>query len=445
MKFHIFSNKNQNKIITSYVNEVQKAHELNKQINLIDKSSPQASPLRKKLNILNAKLISEIDKFPNDKIGLLFLAMVKPINHELDEINGDSFDAGIAAAILQKKPQFITAEQLRDAYQFILPHLNVHNLKSESPINNLLLYQILKDKNLLGKLAQTQLERTFVSSAYSKSLYDERIDYAIIMLKTDFTLLYKNCNLTKIVLDLQNELKNVVTPLPIGKVFYKKALFDLLLNKFEENKQFTAKILTHFSETKEHNNNFNSLDLNTLTPKEIQNLFDIALNLNDKYKTSNFNFHRNVNEIHIDKDLALKIYQTNFNILREEQIKNAFLKAIHVCHNKKLLIPELATLILENSKSLLIKNTFLIERLFVYSSQMNSNFILTDKNLLNEGIYLANKENIILNYEIVENIYLKITKYLNKNRNDFLVLSQILLQYLHKLNSTKSSHLDAYY
>ncbi len=443
MKFHIFSN--QNKIISSYISEVHKAHEINKKINLLDKNSPEISKLRKKLNILNTKLITEIDKFPNDKIGLLFLEMVKPTHFDEENITGDSFDAGIAAAILQKKPQFISPEHLQQAYQYILPHLNVHNLKSESPINNLLLYQILKDKNLLEKLTQTQIEKTFISSVYSKALYDERIDYAIIMLKTNFSLLYRTCNLTKVFLDLQNELKKVIAPMPLGKVFYKKALHDLLQTKFQENKQINSTYLSNILSIQEANSKFNFIDTTTLSDKEIQNLFDISLNLNEKYKTANFNLHRNFNEKEIDKDIALKIYQTKFNILRDDQIMNAFLKAIHFNHNKKLLFPELATLILDNSKLLLIKNPFLIERLFFYSSQLNSNCILADKNLLNEAIYLANKENIRLNYEIIENIYFKLTKNLNKNRSELLYISQNLLHYLYKLNKEKSSNLEAYY
>ena len=428
--------------IISFLKEIKKTHDLNKQIKTIpDKSG--VSSLKKKLHSLNSKLIIEIEKFPSKKIGLLFLAIVNPDKNEQYEIDFDVLDAGVATVILQKKSNFISINDLRNGYQFILPELNVHKLKNKSPINNLLLYQILKDKNLLSKLTPLQIEKTFISSAYSKSSTDERIDYAIQMLNTNFDLIDRNCNLTKVLLDLHKDI--LINTNPITNDNYRYHLYDLLIKKFTENKKNNSNLLLYLNFNGNNYEIFNFLDISNIQSKDVQDFFDISLDLNENYKISDFSFHRN-SELQLpNKELALAIYKLKKSSLREEQIIKAYLKAIHLKKNKKLLFPELAEQIFNNSKEYFKKNPILIERTLIHASQFNSNFLFSNKKLLDETISFITREKIQLNFETIENIYLKITKNLNKNRNEFLYIAQNLLNYLFILNEFKASNLEAYY
>ena len=174
----------------------------------------------------------------------------------------------------------------------------------------------------------------------------------------------------------------------------------------------------------------NFLNINTIGDRELQNIFDISLNLNENYITSDYNFHRKPEIEVLNKNLALTIFKARHPSLREEQITNAFLKAIHLTKNKKLLFPELAFAILKEKEDYFKKNSILLERLLIHSSQINSNFSFINKDLLNEYLSFITQKNIILNYATIGNIYNKISKCLNKNRKEFLTISQLLLNYL---------------
>ncbi|WGL59282.1 hypothetical protein QEJ31_12190 [Pigmentibacter sp. JX0631] len=432
-----------NKII-AFLKEIKKTHDITKQIK--NASNKLTIPnLNKKLHLLNSKLINDIDKFPNKKIGLLLLAIVNPEKNEQYEMDFEVLDAGIATVLLQKKSNFISAEELRTAYQFILPDLNVHNLKFKSTISNLLLHQILKDKKLLEKLTPIQIEKTFISSAYSKSPYDERIDYAILMLNTHFELIERNCNLIKVLLDMQKDFLIDSHKNSNGSENYRKHFYELLKNKFAEKNYYTSSLMIYYNFNGQNIEILNSLDINTIGDRELQNIFDISLNLNENYTTSDYNFRRKT-EIEIpNKNLALSIFKARYQSLREEQISKAFLKAIHLTKNKKLLFPELAFTIFKEKEEYFRKNPILLERLLIHSSQINSNFLLSDKILLLETLSFISKEKIKIDYDSAENIYIKISKYVNKNRKEFLSISQILLNYLFSLDEKRASNLEAFY
>ncbi len=442
---------NKNDIITLYMNSIVYVQMLNEKIKTLDNNPKQKRKIRSQIIDLDDKISKGIDQFPNEKAGYLFLALIRPseyinsVQYENDafDIESNSFDPGTASAVLQKKGNVIPAQQIQEGYNYIVPFSNVHNLLKSSPIDNLIVYSILKDKILLNKLSKDQIEKTFISSAYSESPFDERIDYSVIMLKTDFNLIFKCCNIIKIFQYLKSENEKLPTEIPLGKVLHKRNLFETLKNLLiaESNKR-NLNLLNSINFKKILDENL----FDNLSSKEIQEIFDISFGLNSNYQLSSHNLVRNIHEEQkIDKEAAYKIYIIHYEKLRDEQIKAAFIKSAQVTRSKKLFFPEFCREIIIKSENLMIKNLSIIQQALVQSSQINSNGFLADKNLLNDLIFIANKYNLSFNYQTIENIYINITKKISLNRAELLSTSQNIFLLLSKLDPQRSNHLEVYF
>ncbi|KAB8037668.1 hypothetical protein GCL60_10865 [Silvanigrella paludirubra] len=422
---------NKNDIITIYLNSIVYVQMLNEKLKTLDNNPKQKRKIRSQIIDLDDKISKGVDQIPNEKAGYLFLALIRPseyinsIQYENDafDIESNSFDPGAASAVLQKKGTVIPAQQIQEGYNYIVPFSNVHNLIKSSPIDNLIVYSILKDKILLNKLSKDQIEKTFISSAFSESPFDERVDYSVIMLKTE------------------NE--KLPTEIPLAKVLHKRNLFETLKNLLiaESNKR-NLNLLNSINIKKILDENL----FDNLSSKEIQEIFDISFGLNSNYQLSSHNLVRNIHEEQkIDKETAFKIYIIHHAKLRDEQIKAAFIKSAQVTRSKKLFFPEFCREIIIKSENLMIKNLSIIQQALVQSSQINSNGFLADKNLLNDLIFIANKYNLSFNYQTIENIYINITKKISLNRAELLTTSQNIFLLLSRLDSQRSNHLEVYF
>ena len=403
----------------------------------------------------------------NDKITEMFqnlpIGYTEELFVELTKLNKykNLVDAGLASSLVQSKHNDISAQAIQLAYPNIVPNYNVHNLKYDAPISNPLLFQILKNKEVLNKLSNHQIKETFESAAYSKSPYDERIDFALIMLNSDFDKIIASCSISEILLKLVEQLKDVSNEVPNGKIFLKKNILENIINKLKDEKYsilLKEIISTYRSKSNSIYREAVTILLNMIIEEhkwrdcsdiELQNKFDILLDLKNSQNNFQIPFQRKLPKNDEGYEMALKIYQLYKYRLTAQQKRLAFSKSIELIPHKGMRFSTLALEMIRNSSGILKKNAFLIERALINSTQLVSGKLI-HFGLAQEVLNIIKIDNITINYSTLEYIYIRVTNKLvsiwqaKLPDPGLLYFSQDIYNIMYNLNPTKSKSLAIY-